>query len=270
MEIFYLLAFSAFNSGHYEDCQKIFNYLLLLEENNYVVKYYQRQLQPYLQNPQQKKEKAWDYYPQIPLSVWRKRIEALNTRQDFYGVWHDETFMEYINWAVDTIDDPELHTRLAEKLSQTDKKTSSKYLKNLLLNQNLTSYAKGNVIYYLLLQGSRGRIYMVRDGYFSYIDVPKNIPHILSNAVLLCISRLSTLFMLDSKYPSIVVKIAKNMQTKILDNGLTCDFEEKVLASVIARNCNFEWLDDKKIIESFGVSYKEMTELNDFIYNSEI
>ena len=55
MEIFYLLAFSAFNSGHYEDCQKIFNYLLLLEENNYVVKYYQRQLQPYLQNPQQKR-----------------------------------------------------------------------------------------------------------------------------------------------------------------------------------------------------------------------
>ena len=204
------------------------------------------------------------------MSVWRKRIEALNTRQDFYGVWQDETFMEYINWAVDTIDDPELHTRLAEKLSQTDKKTSSKYLKNMLLNQNLTSFAKGNVLYYLLLHGCRGRIYMVRDGYFSYIDVPKNIPHIVSNAVLLCISRLATMFMLDSKYPSIVVKVAKNLQTKILDNGLNSNFDEKVLASVIARNCNFEWLDDKKIVESFGVSYKEMTELNDYIYNAEI
>jgi len=270
MEIFYLLAFSAYNSGFYEDCQKIFNYLLLLDENNYVVKYYQRQLKPYLQDPKLKPKKAWDYYPQIPLSAWRKRIEALNTRQDFYGVWQDETFMEYINWAFDTIDDPELHTRLAEKLSQTDKKTSGKYLKNLLLNQNITLSAKGNILYYLLLQGCRGRIYMVRDGYFSYIDVPKNIPHIISSSVLLCISRLATLFMLDSKYPSIVVKVAKNMQTKILDNGLSSDLDEKVLSAVIARNCKFEWLDDKKIVEYFAVSYKEMTQLNDYIYNAEI
>lgn len=269
IEIYYLYAFSAYNSGHYKEAEKIFQYVLLIEEDNHVAKYYLQELKPYLLDNDLPREKRWDYYPQIPLSVWRKRIECLNTRQDFYGIWQDEIFMEYVNWAFDTIDDPELHDKLVEKLANTDKKSCGKYFKKLLLNQNVGLLVKGKILFCLLMQGARGRFFMVRDGYFSYIDVPKNIPHILTEAVYLCIAKLSTLFMMDANYPSIIIKVAKNIQSRILDNGLSSDLDIRHLSAVIARNCNFSWLDDKKIMDVFVVTYKEMTELNDYIFNSD-
>ena len=187
--------------------------------------------------------------------------------QDFYGVWQNEDLLERISWAFNTIDDPTLHSKLVEKLALTDKKYCAPYLKKLLLNQNLALNVKGKIFFCLLVQGVRGRFFMVRDGYFSYVDVPKNIPHIVAESVYLCISKLSTLFLLDSNYPSKVIKVAKNIQTRILDNGLSSDIDVRQLSAVIARNCNFTWLDDKKIMDFFGVEYKQMTDLNDYIFN---
>lgn len=268
MEIYYLCAFAGFNSGNYEACEKILNYILLLDANNHIAKYYLKELKPYLVYKEILNSKRWDYYPQIPLSVWRRRIEILNTKQDFYGIWEDDELMEYLDWAFDTLEDSIFHEKLIEKLSKTDKKNCIVYFKKLLLNQNLDLAIKGRVLYYLLFLGVRGRFFMVRDGYFSFIDVPKNIPHIVSDAVYLCIATLSDVFMMDSKYPSVVIKVAKNIQKRMLDNGSLLDINIKQLSAVIARNCNFDWLDDKKIMELFAVSYKEIVDLNDYIFNN--
>jgi len=268
IDLYYLFAFSAFNSGHYIECEKILRYILLIQENNYVAKYYLEELKPYLQDSSLKRATRWEYYPQIPLSVWHKKIEALSTRQDYYGIWQDEETLEELNWVLDTVDDVELHNKLIEKIALTDKKNCGKYFKKLLLNQNLGILTKSNIFYYLLSQGARGRFFIVRDGYFSYLDVPKNIPHIVSESVYLCIAKLSMIFMADTKYPSTIVKTAKNIQRIILDNGLSSNMDVTQLSAVIARNCNFEWVDDKKIMEIFAVSYQDIVNLNDYIFNS--
>ena len=270
IDIYYLCAFAGFNSQNYEACEKILNYILMLDENNHVAKYYLKQLKTFLSYKDLPKPKRWDYYPQIPLAVWRKRLEILNSRQDFYGVWQDEELMEYLDWAFDTLEDSALHNNLVEKLAKTDKNHCISYFKKLLLNQNLDLSVKGKILLCLLFLGVRGRFFMVRDGYFSFIDVPKNIPHIVMDAVYFCIAKLSTVFMMDAKYPSVVIKVAKNIQKRILDSGSFLDIDTRQLSAVIARNCNFEWLDDKKIMDIFAVTYKEITDLNDYIFNNNI
>ena len=48
IDIYYLCAFAGFNSQNYEACEKILNYILLLDENNHVAKYYLKQLKTFL------------------------------------------------------------------------------------------------------------------------------------------------------------------------------------------------------------------------------
>ncbi|MCI7095451.1 MAG: hypothetical protein MR909_05680, partial [Clostridiales bacterium] len=246
--------------------KETFDYILLMNEKDYIAKYYVKALEPYLIDSSVKRER-WEYYPQIPLKEWKKRIEYLNSKQDFFGVWQDEELQEWIGWAFDTVPDPSLHDNLVGKLAQTDKKKSVEYFKRLLLNQNISLAVKGKIMFCLLIRGVRGRFFIVRDGFFSVIDVPKNIPHVVSDAVLLCIAKLSMFFIMDGDYPSKIVKTAKKIQSEIIDKGLSDNLDTRQLAAVITRNCGFEWLDDKKIMDLFGVTYKEMTEMNEYIFN---
>lgn len=265
-DILYHYAFAAFNSGRYQKAKETFDYILLMNEKDYIAKYYVKALEPYLIDSSVKRER-WEYYPQIPLKEWKKRVEFLNSKQDFFGVWQDEELQEWIGWAFDTVPDPALHDNLVGKLAQTDKKKSVEYFKRLLLNQNVSLAVKGKIMFCLLIRGVRGRFFIVRDGFFSVIDVPKNIPHVVSDAVLLCIAKLSMFFIMDGDYPAKVIKVGKMIQSEIIDKGLSDNLDTRQLAAVITRICNFEWLDDKKIMDLFGVTYNELTEMNEYLFN---
>lgn len=272
-EVLYHYVFAAFNSGRYDVAKETLGYLLLVNEKDYVAKYYDKELDEYIATKASQKERLtterWDYYPQIPVKEWKKRLEYFNSKQDFFGVWQDEEIQEWIGWAFDTVPDPALHDSLVGKLAQTDKKKCVEYFKRLLLNQNVSLAVKGKILFCLLIRGVRGRIFIVRDGFFTTIDVPKSIPDLIADAVFLCIAKLSMFFILDGDYPSRVVKVARNVQSRIITHGLSDNLDTRQLAAVIARNCNFEWIDDKKITEVFGVTYKEMTDMNDYVFNAE-
>ncbi len=266
-DILLLYAFSAFNSADYEECIRVLKQIKQYDENNTIINYYLNYVFEITSKVRHAKPKRLDYYPQIPLSELTKRVSKLRSARDFYGIWWDKKLLEEVIWALDTLDDIRLHDEIIEKLSITDHKKANPFLKKLLLNQNLSLSIKGKVLFCLLINGVRGRLYFLKEGYFTTLDIPKNIPNVIADPVLLCIAKFATLFLLEKNFITKIINTAKKIQANILQYGLEIKDDGFVLAAVIGRNCRFEGITDKKIMELFNVSYSDMVKLNDYIYN---
>ncbi len=261
-----LCFFSAFNSKRFEQAKKILGNMLVVDPDDHIARYYKNYIDEYTLKTHVGKPKRLDYFPQIPISAMTKTITFLRTAPDFYSMWSDKKLKGQIDWAFDTVLEPDLHDELIGKVAETDKKKSTPYLKSLLLNQNLEVSVKGKVFFCLLLNGVRGKFFIVKDGFFTALDVPKNIPHVVEEEVLLCIAKLSTVYLSDEKFIAKIISVGKEVQSRVIECGLVTDWDIAVMAACIARNCGFEQLNDETISNLFGVKYKEMAALTERIF----
>ena len=115
--------------------------------------------------------------------------------------------------------------------------------------------------------GVYGRFHLVKDGYFTWVDIPKNLPFVLRDSVIIAVSRMSVEFIYEKNFVSKIVSKALEIQSDILDEGMeNFRVDDNTLAAVICRACGFEGVTDQELMRIFDTDYFKLLRQTEILF----
>lgn len=267
LDMLFLYGFAAFNCGKYEKFEEVLTDIMTIDESNPVAWFYRKFMDGFYENSKRSRYKRLDYYPQIPLTAAQRYSSTLKQLPDLFGIWNDEDLFRVVEWALRYTNDAELQEKVVSNLSRTSPKPCAAYFKSLLLRDDVSLYLKSLIVKGLLEMEVYGRIHLVKDGYFTSMDVPKNLPSVLRESVILAISRMSVEFIYEKSFVSKIVGKAVEIQSVVLDEGIEnfC-VDNNTLAAVICRTCGFEGVTDQELMRIFDTDYFKLLRQTEILF----
>lgn len=171
LDMLFLYGFAAFNCGKYEKFEEALTDITTIDESNAVAWFYRKFMDGFYENSGRSRYKRLDYYPQIPLTAAQRYSTTLKQLPDLFGIWNDEDLFRVVEWALRYTNDAELHEKVVSNLSRTSPKPCTAYFKSLLIRDEVSLYLKSLIIKALMEMGVYGRFHLVKDGYFTWVDL---------------------------------------------------------------------------------------------------
>lgn len=267
LDMLFLYGFAAFNCGKYEKFEEVLTDIMIIDESNPIAWFYRKFMDGFYANSKRAKYKRLDYYPQIPLTAAQRYSDTLKKLPDLLGIWSDEDLFHVVEWALRYTNDFELQEKIISNLSRTSPKPCAAYFKSMLLRDDISLGIKSLMIKGLLEMEVYGRIYLVKEGYFTTIDIANNLPSVLRESVILAISRMSVEFIYEKNFVSKIIAKALEIQSIVLDEGIeNFAVDDSTLAAVICRVCGFEGVTDQELMRIFGTDYFKITKQTEILF----
>lgn len=267
LDMLFLYGFAAFNCGKYEKFEEALTDITTIDESNAVAWFYRKFMDGFYENSGRSRYKRLDYYPQIPLTAAQRYSTTLKQLPDLFGIWNDEDLFRVVEWALRYTNDAELHEKVVSNLSRTSPKPCTAYFKSLLIRDEVSLYLKSLIIKALMEMGVYGRFHLVKDGYFTWVDIPKNLPFVLRDSVIIAVSRMSVEFIYEKNFVSKIVSKALEIQSDILDEGMeNFRVDDNTFAAVICRACGFEGVTDQELMRIFDTDYFKLLRQTEILF----
>ena len=274
LETEYLLALAKINSGKYEEAEKNLKNLLKIDPYDYLWKYYYKLVKDLMNGD----EKAKTYLPvsyemDVPHAVraeWVEKVKksALNQFEGKQGKRRPKGMMEIFDWGIRNYSGNEVFANACIfSLGSDLNRSTEKYLKEKLIDDDVSLNAKMIMLYMLLMKGTAEKISLVESGVFVKIkpvkinfgEDEKGLE--FQSAYALCTAKLVILGLHETGK---IAKSAKRVTAML--RGIQTDANEGEIAALIFDGCGFPFFKHLgEICSLFNVDEKRVAQIKNLM-----